>query len=216
MKKVVSLALILFLICTLTLPAEAADMDVGSIRMKVEYNGQKITGGTLTAVRVGYLDEVKLVFRKVTNHDEIENIGQSAAVTQMQNFYLSNRNHSFLVSETPVKDGVAQFTGLPKGLYLIYQKEENRASGYQALSAFLVTLPFEGKMDVDASSKPALEREAETTEPTTGTSSGSSSGGKKLPQTGQLTWPIPWMALGGMVLFGLGWWLCFGKREGSP
>ena len=216
MKKVVSLALILFLICTLTLPAEAADMDVGSIRMKVEYNEQKITGGTLTAVRVGYLDEVKLVYRKVTNHDEIENIGQSAAVTQMQNFYLSNRNHSFLVTETRVKEGVAQFTGLPKGLYLIYQKEENRASGYQALSAFLVTLPYEGEMNVDASSKPALEREAETTEPTTGTSSGSSSGGKKLPQTGQLTWPIPWMALGGMALFVLGWWLCFGKREGSP
>ena len=35
----------------------------------------------------------------------------------------------------------------------------------------------------------------------------------KLPQTGQLTWPIPVMAVTGMTLFALGWWLCFGSRK---
>jgi len=43
-------------------------------------------------------------------------------------------------------------------------------------------------------------------------------GGKpsqKLPQTGQLTWPIPVLTVAGMVLFALGWWLCFDNRKGS-
>lgn len=38
-------------------------------------------------------------------------------------------------------------------------------------------------------------------------------GPQKLPQTGQLTWPIPLLTVIGMVLFSLGWWLCFGNRK---
>lgn len=37
--------------------------------------------------------------------------------------------------------------------------------------------------------------------------------GSKLPQTGQLTWPIPIMTISGMVLFAVGWWLCFGRKD---
>lgn len=37
----------------------------------------------------------------------------------------------------------------------------------------------------------------------------------KLPQTGQLTWPIPVMVVAGLTLFALGWWLCFGNRKDS-
>ena len=54
---------------------------------------------------------------------------------------------------------------------------------------------------------------------TPGGSSGSgTSGGKppqKLPQTGQLTWPIPVMIVTGSVLLALGWWLCCDHRKGS-
>lgn len=34
-----------------------------------------------------------------------------------------------------------------------------------------------------------------------------------LPQTGLLQWPIPVMAILGLVLFSLGWWESFGRRE---
>ena len=37
----------------------------------------------------------------------------------------------------------------------------------------------------------------------------------RLPQTGQLTWPIPVMVVAGLTLFALGWWLCFGSRKDS-
>lgn len=213
MKKIICMVLALFLICSLALSAKAADADVGSIEIKVAYKDEKITGGSLIAVRVGYADEEKLVFRKVTNHDEIKNIGESAAVTQMQNFYTSNKNtHTFLIYKAEVKDGVAKFTGLPRGLYLISQ--DAAADGYKKLSDFLVTVPYEGKLDVAVASKSSLEKEPETTE-TSSSSSSSGSGNKKLPQTGQLTWPIPWMTLGGLALFVFGWWLYFGKGKDS-
>ena len=35
----------------------------------------------------------------------------------------------------------------------------------------------------------------------------------KLPQTGQLNWPIPLLVVSGLVLFASGWILCFGRRE---
>lgn len=34
-----------------------------------------------------------------------------------------------------------------------------------------------------------------------------------LPYTGQLNWPIPLLAIGGLVLFAVGWVLAFGKRK---
>lgn len=35
----------------------------------------------------------------------------------------------------------------------------------------------------------------------------------KLPQTGQLNWPVPVMVAAGMLLLVLGCWLCFGKKD---
>lgn len=215
MKKFVSMVLVLFLMCCLALQVNAAETEKGSIEIKVEYNGTKISGGELIAVRVGDLDSNNLVFRRVTNRAEIKNIGESSAVTQMQNFYTANKNtYEFDIFKVKVKDGVAKFTDLPLGLYLVYQ--ETPADGYKNLSAFLVTVPYEGQKDVTATAKTSLKK---TPEPKDGSPtpspSPSPSGNKKLPQTGQLTWPIPWMTLAGMVLFVFGWWLCFGKRKDS-
>lgn len=218
MKRFVCMAFALLLLCSLTLTVTADDLDIGSIQVRVEHQGKKITGGDLIAVRVGYIDNDRLIFRRVTDHEEIKNIGDSSAVTQMQNFYIANKSvHTFLTCKSEVKDGLARFTGLPKGLYLIYQ--DTAAKGYEKLSAFLVTVPYKDRMDVDATSKTALKREeTPTTVPTTPTGSPSGSGGsgnRKLPQTGQLTWPIPWMAGTGMMMFAFGWWLCFGRKEDS-
>ena len=37
---------------------------------------------------------------------------------------------------------------------------------------------------------------------------------EKLPQTGQLTWPIPWMVISGMMLFIIGWLLSKDSGKG--
>ncbi len=39
--------------------------------------------------------------------------------------------------------------------------------------------------------------------------------GEKLPLTGQLNWPIPFLAAGGLLLFALGWFLSFGRKRDS-
>lgn len=208
MKRLVSMALALLVMASLLVPVNAADK--GSIEILVKYNGTNITGGDLIAVRVGYVDPEKNIFRKFITNSEITDLGKSATVTQLQNFYTAYKaNFKFDVYKTEVKNGSAKFSNIPQGLYLVYQ--ETAASGYDKLPAFLVTLPYEGKLDVSVASKTALQ--LQPTKP--GTSGGSSGGSSKLPQTGQLTWPVPVLAAGGMALFALGWWLCFGRKEDS-
>ena len=208
MKKFLCYVLTVLTICALCVPAYAATTDKGSIEIKVEYEGTKITGGDLIAVRVGDVDHEKNVFRKVVTRTEITGIGEAATVTQMQNFYSAYKNvYAFDVYKAEVKNGIGKFTDVPQGLYLISQ--ETAASGYGKLPAFLLTVPYNEKLDVSIASKTALQKESSSG----GTGSSGSSGGSKLPQTGQLTWPIPWMAGTGMLLFAFGWWLCFGRRE---
>lgn len=211
MKRCAYIALVILLCCSFMFRVNAAEIELGSIEIKVEYRDTKVTGGNLVAVKVGYLDDDNRVFRKVTNHDEIKKIGQSTVVTKMQNFYTSNKNtYDFEVYKADVKDGIARFTDIPMGLYLVYQ--EKAASGFNKLSSFLVTVPYDGEKDVTVASKTELEREASPeTEPTAPPSDSD----EKLPQTGQLTWPVPWLALTGMIMFVFGWWLCFGKRKDS-
>ena len=202
-RKPFSLLLALLLLVCLPLSAAAATKGDGSIEVQVVYNGTKITGGELIAVRVGYLDEENAMFRQVTDHAEIKDIGKQSAVTAMLKFYNNNKDKvQFDVYTAKVKEGKALFEELPKGLFLIYQ--EKSAAGYNNLSPFLVTIPYDGKTDVTASSKTELKKEPNPT-PTTGPTTPT---GSKLPQTGQLTWPVPVLACCGMAFFVIGWWLC--------
>lgn len=103
-------------------------------------------------------------------------------------------------------DGRAVFTELEAGLYLIMQ--QTAAAGYSAVNPFLVSIPMqqaqgEGWLyDVDASPKAELK---ETQSPPQNTQTAAPPSGTKLPQTGQLNWPVPVMAVAGMLFFALGW-----------
>ena len=113
------------------------------------------------------------------------------------------------------KEGVYYFTDLKAGLYVVTQTKA--AKGYSDMSPFLVSIPYmedgEYVYKVTANVKTELKQEIKPTTPPSG--SKRPTYGNKLPQTGQLTWPIPWLASSGMVLFALGWWLCFGRRKDS-
>lgn len=209
MKKLVSIVLLLCLLCSFGIHANAAEGRNGSIEVVVKYEDTKVTGGELVAVRVGYVDDERNVFRNFITDSEITGIGEAGAVARMQDFYTRNKDtFHFDVYKAEVKNGIGKFEDIPLGLYLIYQK--TAASGYEKLSPFLVTVPYDGGVHVCVTSKTELEREAE---PTTEATTPSTSGGSKLPQTGQISWPIPWLAVTGMSMFVLGWWMCFGKKE---
>lgn len=96
-----------------------------------------------------------------------------------------------------VEDGNAMFAGLDPGLYFVRQKKES--DGGRRIKSFLISVPdAEGRMEVTAAPKLGFIRETpDTAEP--GTNRGSSSGGR-LPQTGQLWWPVPVLSACGIAL----------------
>lgn len=211
MKKIISLFLAVFLICSLAVSVQASE--IGSIEVKVQYNGEKITGGQLIAVRIAYVDREDMSFKQVTDDKIVQDIGKSSAVTAMVKYYQDNADRSeFTVLKKNVKNGVAKFENLTTGLYLIYQ--EKAAPGYSKLASFLVTVPYtvDGNeiFDVTIDSKSELERNPSTT-PTTPPET--TPPDEKLPQTSQLKWPVPVMAASGIALFLFGWMLTLTSRK---
>ena len=219
MKKMITVLLALSVLLSFPLTAYAHDMpqerDDCSIEVIVRYDGENVDGGTLTAIRVGYVDEEdgNYFFSQEFTNIKIEDIASSNAPKTQQEFYNNNKsNYDFYTQTQTVENGKATFSGLSTGLYLIVQ---NRAAdGFSKLGAFLVSVPYmedgEYQYHVTAAIKSELEREPEPTEPPP-----TEPDDPKLPQTGQLNWPIPVLASGGMLLFALGWWLVFGSRKDS-
>ena len=129
------------------------------------------------------------------------------------------------------EQGTVSFDALPLGLYLVVQTENSK--GYEAINSFLVSLPMADESGwlytVDATPKVGAPTQ-EVTPPEPETPSKPSEPGKPsepekpsepdnpdnpvapgrpdgnaLPQSGQLNWPIPFMACSGVLLFAVGW-----------
>jgi len=215
-KRIVSLLLIVLVMSGVVLTAHAHDVPQErndcSIEILVQYDGKDINGGTLTAIRVGYVAENNgdYFFRRVQDDIRLEDVQSVEAVSGLQKFYEDNKTTYLFEKQTvDVKDGKASFTNLPTGLYLIIQ--EKAAKGYSKLSAFLVSVPYmkDGKYQYELSVaiKTELEREPDPTPPPTRPTD------PRLPQTGQLNWPIPMMVISGLFLFTTGWLLRFGNKR---
>ena len=216
MRKLFALIFALSVLLSLPLTAYAHDVPQErndcSIEVIVRYDGENVNGGTLTAIKVGYVDEEdgNYFFSQEMTNIRLDDIASPDAPGTQKEFYANNKdNYDFYTQTQSVKDGKATFSGLSTGLYLIVQNKA--ADGYSKLGAFLVSVPYmedgEYRYHVTAAIKSEIEREPEPTEPPP----------KKpdpmLPQTGQLNWPIPLMAVAGLAFFTVGWVLCFGKKR---
>jgi hypothetical protein len=217
MKKVITLLLGLSVLLSLLLTAYAhhvpQEREDCSIEVIVRYDGEDVDGGTLTAIRVGYVDEEdgNYFFSQEFTNAKIEDITSSGAPKEQKKFYNNNKdNYDFYTQTQTVTDGKATFSGLSTGLYLIVQEES--ANGFSKMDAFLVSVPYmengEYRYHVTAAIKSEVERETEPTDPPPTEDEDS-----KLPQTGQLNWPVPLMVVAGLALFVVGWVLCFGKKR---
>lgn len=144
--------------------------------------------------------------------------------------------------QTVDSEGCAAFSQLELGLYLVVQTKAS--AGYQPVNSFLVSLPMaengQWLYDVDASPKVGActpEPEAPPVPPETpdnpkkpetpgtpdvpGTPQTPGSPVVTttqetvvIPKTGQLNWPVPIMAVCGMLLFACGWQLnAQGRKE---
>ena len=214
-KRIAGLLLAGALLCSVALTAYAHEVpqerEDCSIRVALRYDGIDIDGGTLTAIRVGYVAEEDgdYFFRREMDHVRLEDTQSPEAAGELLAFYEENRSDfSFFRKTVKVERGEAAFTGLVTGLYLIVQEEA--AEGYSKLSPFLVGIPYlengEYQCQVTAASKLEREPEPTTTAPTKPT-------GPNLPQTGQLNWPVPVLTVSGLGLFAVGWLL---RRKEGP
>ena len=216
-NRILSFLLMLALLSALAIQASAThpvpDLSKnGSLTFTMDLDGKPLDNGNLNLYKVGEIAEENGNFffrllddRTITQESEIDQILAEEMLTLAKELSCTKLT-------APIKAGKAVFAELPVGLYVVWQNTEDATTGLQTIRPFLISVPsFQNgsyEMDVQARPKNAPETiPPETTEPTQPPS------GEKLPQTGQLTWPIPLLAITGVTVFAFGWWLYFGRRE---
>ena len=214
-KRILFLILILMLLYTIFLPVsahEVPDYDrLGSISIAMTYRGEIVPGGTLTLYRVADVvsDGGDYFFRYTKDFADcsidIAELNSSALPQELAAIAKEKKLKG--TTRTVSKKGEAVFSGLEIGLYLIVQ--EKAAPGYSKVNPFLVSVPYndDGHYIYDVDTAPKTLPEPEPTDPTEPTDS-------TLPQTGQTNWPVPVLAVAGLLLITAG--ICFcngGKRK---
>lgn len=225
--KSISLLFIAMLMASSCVMGVFAASDRGSISITMrKENGDPLPGGELTIYYVAIPAQrgADWYYDPVNGFKEIKDLDLTVLTDETaQTLSDYTKTHSNKVKSKKANIGTTgdykgkvffntdltdNKTGLRQGLYLVVQTKA--ANGYQKINPFLVTIPFDGKLNVDATPKSA------PAEPTPPGGGGSNGGGDKKPpliQTGQLNWPVPVLAGSGILLFMLGWILVFSKRE---
>ena len=208
MRKITVLLLALLLVASLCFTVSAHDVPVErddcTIEIRIRYNGENVDGGTLTVIKVGYVDEEdgNYFFSRVGDDALLEDVASADAVAALEKYYADNKGSiSFETQTADAKEGICQFSGLSTGLYLVIQ--QTPAPGFSALNASLVSVPqlVDGVYEYNISV--AIKSELKREDPTDPTPTAPTV--PDLPQTGQLNWPIVVMSVVGMLMFLLGW-----------
>ena len=209
-KRLRCLLALLLLVC---LPLSAAAHPVPderkdghcSITVTMTYQEKALPGGTLALYKVGDVAEEGGNYSFVPVEAIREDFAQFGDIQSPELAEKLSKLESKLTPVTALpqkvgEEGKVTFLNLPFGLYLVVQK--TAPAGYGKTEPFLVSLPYleEGEYQYDVASQPKTDLEREvTTKPTTSpTTKPASSSGGKLPQTGQLWWPVPVLACGGL------------------
>ena len=212
-----AMAALLLLLC---LPLSASAHPVpdltrkGSITVTMKYKGEPVSGGSLNLYKVGdvHEDDGNYSFVPVKGLDALDYSDiQSPDLAKAAAKAVEEKKIAAVKTVTIGSSGTAEFSDLALGLYLVAQK--TAASGYKMTASFLVSVPYleDGAYvyNVKADPKTDLEREVK---PTPTQKPSTPSGGGKLPQTGQLWWPVPVLICMGLgcIVVGL-----IRRREGS-
>lgn len=217
-KQLISLLLVLSLLCAVAITVHAHEVpdenQKGTITVEMKYDGKAVTGGTLTAYRVGQIRESdgNYSFEKTDAMAAFasiyEDISSAELAEKLAVFVGENKISAYAAAEN--RSGKAVFTDLELGLYLILQTKTSE--GYEPLKPFLVSVPMNEDghyiYEVNAEGKFQLQQKPEPTEPTKPADS-------TLPQTGQLNWPIPVLVVLGLAMFSVGWALRCRKKNDS-
>lgn len=186
-----------------------------AVEMVSTDTGKVIPGGEMTlykvavAIQVGGNNIFQLTEDFKGSGVSLDGISESdAGEKELASALETYANNHKLAGEAMTVDdnGRAEWGNLELGLYLIVNTAA--AEGYAPINSFLITVPryLEGSYVYDVTANPkvgtATAAAVKTPEPNTKTTVS----GRKLPQTGQLWWPVPIMAIAGMMFVMFGWY----------
>jgi hypothetical protein len=221
MKKlsVLLLTFVLFLSVTVTAYShEIPDPDrSGSITFLMDYNESPLLDGSLTMYMVGEVAEedgnfsFALIPELQDSGISMEDLSDAELAEQLA---LVAAQKSLPGITTTIEQGKAVFSDVAPGLYVVTQAEEEASEGFAPIHPFLSSLPRweNGSYVYDMTAEPKVSLEIKPDEPDEPPEPDEPDE-PYLPQTGQLYWPVPLLAIGGLMLFAIGWFLCFGKRD---
>lgn len=216
----------------------------GSITIKVRHDGEPIDGGELTLYKVGKIEEndgnysFEPVLKLKDTDISLEDVDDPDLAEELAD--LAEEEGLEAIS-APIEDGEAFFEDLDAGLYVVVQTET--CPGFADMSPYLISVPQleDGEWVTDVVARPKVPVEEEPDdpppeepddppgepddppgepddppdEPDDPPEEPDEPDEPTLPETGQLNWPVPLLAVSGLVMLLIGWALCFGgKKDG--
>jgi hypothetical protein len=201
-------AALCLLLCATASAAERENPEnkTGSITiyMKDVDAGKDVPGGKLRLYRVATParndgnDFWVLTDAFAGSNVTLDDIGAADMASKLADYA---KDHKLSGTDATVgQDAKLQLTELPSGLYLVVQVTP--ASGYNPITPFLVSIPTvqDGQYVYDVDASPKLELKKAPPTPTPPPPSPS----EKLPQTGQLWWPVLLLSITGTALVCVG------------
>lgn len=211
------LALMLCAVPAYAAKGTTADLDLtkkGSITLTLkDSDGNAMTGGFLDCIQVAEIVESGgETTYLLTNGFQDTNIfleyfldGKQSAASLAEELNDAVPAGAYKIASRPDKTGTVTFSNLELGLYLIRQRA--KSGYYESITPFVVTVPMNSDSgwvyDVTASPKVGTVTPKDTAYKSV----------RRLPQTGQLNWPVPVLAVSGIALFSLGWAMTKDKHE---
>lgn len=182
----------------------------GSITFKMDWNGEALNSGSLNLYKVGEVVEENgaVVFAPIEAFAAVEPDYTNVDLEFAKKLLTLAKETGLEKITAPIEDGSAVFQDVATGLYVVWQDGADTSEGFAAIRPFLISMPRfqndEYVTEVVAEPKVGFETVPPTTTPPPP---------GDLPQTGQLNWPVPVLAVSGAALFILGFVLWTGRKR---
>lgn len=220
MKKFRIFLLLIILLHGLALHVHAVEIPnanrTGSLTLAMYGEGKPLNSGRLTIYRVGDIVQSNgdFSFALIPELQDSGIVLDDLDDTVLPRILADQAQRRGLRPITvSIQNGLAIFSQLKPGLFVVMQEEADASDGFAPIRPFLVSLPvWNGTTYVyEVTAKPKVSIESIPTEPPETEPPKPTE--PNLPQTGQLKWPIPVMAVSGLAFLTAGVYLCFGKKE---
>lgn len=219
-NRIIPVLLVLILLLAVAVNASASeflpDQDQrGSLTFVMEFSDTPLTGGNVNVCKVADIVvgqdntcQFQLIAALQDQNLELKDLKDPQLA---ENLLAAVKEKDLPILRAPIEDGKVVFEDMEMGLYLVWQDETDASEGFAPIQPFLISVPRlqDDVYVLDVLSEPKVPVETEPTEPTEPTLPPD----EELPQTGQMNWPVPVMALFGAVLFVVGMILCVSRKR---